>query len=325
VGKAYQKARVEKVEEGINPIDYAANFGTFLDERGAGQPFFFWAGVTEPHAPLGKDNWKKLEARYGLTLADMQVPGFVADTPEMRRHRANLAYEICSADEQLGRMLAELERRGELENTLVIVTADNGSDPSQAVRSKTTPYDWGVHVPLAMRWGSRVKGGGKVDEFVKFPDLAPTILEAAGVGVPAGMTGRSVLGMLVSGRREKGREHVVTGLEWHGEFSPANRAARMIRDRRFMYVVNYAQPPGGKEVPREELYDLEADPWERKNLAEMAEFAGVRKRLAERLRAYQLATGDPRATGRMEIFDETRRFVEKRKRAGYPGAGPEDQ
>ncbi len=150
VGPAFHRIREKEPEEGINPIDYAANFVSFLDGRGAGRPFFFWAGATEPHAPLGKDNWKKLERRYGVKLEDIRVPGFVPDTPAMRRHRANLAYEICYADEQLGRMLGELERRGELEDTLVIVTADNGSDPSQAVRSKTTPYDWGVHVPLAV-------------------------------------------------------------------------------------------------------------------------------------------------------------------------------
>lgn len=362
-GPAFDQIKAKQPEEGINPIDYAANFASFLDSRRQGQPFFFWVGVTEPHAPVAKDNYRKLEQRYGVTLKDIRVPGFMPDTPAIRRHRANMAYEICRADEQLGKVLDILEKRRELDNTIVIVTGDNGSDPSEAPRSKATPYDWGVHVPFSIMWPDRVKGGRTVEDFVSFCDLAPTILQAAGAEVPKSMSGRSILDILVSGKSgqiDATRDHVVTGLEWHGELSPMNRAGRMIRDKRYEYVINYGNMPGTKldssrrlpdseydktaetatldellakhpghpkvkpfvallagAAPRKELYDLEKDPWEFHNLIDDPAYAKVRERLEAKLRRYQLERKDPRATGEMTIFEETRRFVEQRKRQGY--------
>ena len=71
--------------------------------------------------------------------------------------------------------------------------------------------------------------------------------------------------------------------------------------------------------PREELYDVQADPWERNNLADSPDHSAARDRLNARLEAYQRKTGDPRITGEMKIFEETRRYVQDRKRKGYPG------
>ncbi len=361
-GPPYNRLRVADPQKHISPIDYPANFTEFLDAREENQPFFFWVGVTEPHGPWADDNHQKLAERHGVFLDDISVPGFVPDTPAIRRHRANEAYEICYADEQLGRILDILEQHGELENTLLIVTGDNGS--ASVLRSKATLYDWGVHVPLAIMWPARVTGGRTVDDFVKFPDLTPTMLEAAEIAVPAGMSGRSILKLLLSGNSgqvDPSRDWVATGLEWHGEFDPLNRAGRMIRDKRYEYIVNYGNPPvieldpaqrrPGSEFERsaetanlnallashpdhprvkpfvpllaspptpEELYDLEKDPWQTRNLIENPEYVRVKEQLKAKLKAYQLETNDPRVTGEMRIFEETRQFVQDRKRAGYP-------
>ena len=360
-GKPYSKLRVEEHQQGISTVDYPANFAAFLGERPQGQPFFFWVGVTEPHGPWAKDNHKKLAEKYGVGLEDITVPGFLPDTPAIRRERANMLYELCYADDQLGKILGILAERGELQNTLVIVTADNGT---AIARSKATAYDWGVHVPLAIMWPARVPGGRTVEDFVCFPDLAPTMLEAAGAAVPPEMTGRSVLEILLSGKSgqvDPQRDWVATGLEWHGELDPENRASRTIRDRRYAYIVNYGNRPkaeldpvlrlpdseyartaatAGLErllashpehpkvrpfvsllksaAPPEELYDLEKDPWQMHNRIDDPQYAAVTRRLKERLRAYQLQTKDPRATGDMTLFEETREFVQNRKQAGYP-------
>ena len=254
-GNSFNDVRLSKREKGFSDIDYPANFEKFLADRPAGKPFWFWVGSVEPHTPLDPENYRKLESERGVKLADVKVPGFLPDTPGVRKNRANMLYEVCRADDTLGKVIKILEDRGELANTLLIVTADNGT---QILRSKANVYDWGTRVPLAMMWPSRVKGGRKVDDFVNFADLAPTMLEAAGLPVPKEMSGRSALNVLTadgSGRVNPSRGWTVTGLEWHGEPAPISLAARSIRDERYHYVVNYSDGPRRRVNPRRALPD----------------------------------------------------------------------
>ena len=355
-GLAWNSARVKTPAKGISPVDYVANFRLFLEDKPKGSPFYFWAGLTEPHAPWGPDNHQKL----GVGLGDVKLPKFLPDTKGVRTNRANYLYEVQHADRTLGALLAVLEERGELANTIVIVTADNGTP---VPRAKANVYDWGVHVPLAVMWPGRAPGGRTVTDFVGFPDLAPTILEAAGLPTVPEMTGRSLLPILLSnseGRVEPARDFTVNGLEWHGNLPPVDIAARMIRDDRYQYIVNYSATPRGdpnedgrkpaanfeahsqrldtlpllrgypdrpdirpyyelilSPRPREELYDCVADPDQVRNLADQPEFAEIKQRLRDRLEAYQRQTGDPRITGDMALFTATQRYVEKRKAAGY--------
>lgn len=352
--------KVAKPEKAMNPMDYAANFKAFLDDKPKEQPFCYWVGVTEPHGPYAPNNHVKLKDRYGVTLDQVGVPGFMPDTPAIRRERGNFIYEICYADQQLGQILDILEQRGELDNTLLIVTSDNGT---ATVRSKATPYDWGVHVPLAIMWPKQVTGGRTVEDFVNFPDLAPTILQAAGATIPSDVSGHSLLDILTSGKSgqvDPNRDVVVTGLEWHGELPPQDRASRMIRDKRYEYVVNYGRVSGYRLDPKkvlpdsefaktsetanlrelvlkhpdhpavkpfvpvlttspshEELFDLEKDPWQLHNLADDPAYAEIKGKMQKRLEEYQKQTGDPRVTGQMETFEQTRKFVHERKAAGY--------
>ena len=296
------------------------------------KPFYFWAGIIEPHGPWGADNHTEL----GVSLDKIKLPGFIPDTPGVRRERGNYLYEVQHADRTLGALLKLLEDRGELANTLVIVTADNGTS---LPRAKTNVYDWGVHVPLAMMWPARAPAGRTVSDFVGFPDLAPTILEAAGLPVPPDMSGRSVLKTLLStssDRVDPARDFTVNGIEWHGNLPPIDIAARMIRDDRFAYIVNYSstpryatsergsQPddryaanaekldvmpllaahPGRPELqrfirlikaprPREELYDCAADPDQLQNLADKPEFAEVKAKLRARLGSLPASNARP--------------------------------
>lgn len=355
-GTPYNQLKRPQHEAGFNDIDYPANFAKFLADRPARKPFLFWIGSTEPHAPCAEDNYQKLKEEFGIGLDDIPVPGFLPDTPGVRRRRANMLYEVCRVDRDLGRVIKVLEERGELHHTLLIVTADNGTE---VLRSKTNVHDWGVHVPLAMMWPDRIKPGRRVDDFVNFIDLAPTILQAAGLKVPREMTGRGLLDVLVSsasGLVDPTRTWTTGGLEWHGEEDPVNLAARMIRDERYQYIVNYGLGPRRKVAPaqsrpdaeyaqtaatadeialvtkhpnhpavqpfvklfveprpREELYDCQQDPWELNNVADSPAYSEVKARLKARLEAYQRQTGDPRITGEMEIFNQTRAFVLKRK------------
>ena len=314
-GRGYNRIKLAKPERAMTALDYAGNFAALLADRRDGQPFFCWLGMQEPHDPWAPGNHVKLKERYGLSPEQIPVPAFLEDNEKTRTTRANMLYETCRSDEMLGEVLAVLEKNGELDDTIIIVTSDNGTACGQ---SKAGPYDWGTHVPFAIRWPGKVKPGRVVEDFIGSPDIAPTLLAAAGVPVPDSMSGRSFMDILISeksGRIDPTRDHIVTGLEWHGELPPANRASRTIRDDRYQYIINHGTNPI-TNVP-EELYDLEKDPAHRDNLIADSAHAETRDRLKKQLRDLQLKTGDPRATGEMEIFDTTRAFVEARKAKGY--------
>lgn len=314
-GKIYNAIKLAQPEKGMTALDYSANFDALLRDRKEGQPFFCWLGIQEPHDPWAPGNHKKLERRFGITLDQIQVPGFLKDDEQTRRRRADMLYETCRADEYLGKVIASLEAAGELDNTIIVITADNGTACAQ---SKASPYDWGCHVPFVIRWPEKIRPGRVVEDFIGLPDLAPTLLEAAGVSVPESMSARSLMEILVSeksGQIDPSRDYIVTGLEWHGELPPANRASRTIRDARFQYIINYGTNPVTNQP--EELYDLVEDPAHRKNLIADPSHADTLARLKGRLRDLQMKTGDPRATGKMEIFTATRALVEARKARGY--------
>jgi N-sulfoglucosamine sulfohydrolase len=238
-GRMYNDIRLTKKEDQISDNDYAANFEAFLRDRKADQPFWFWVGTSEPHGPLSPSSTAKLAKKYGITTDRIKVPGYWPDTEGLRKYHASVMYEILHADEALGKILDALDARGELGNTFVIVTSDNGSEPPKA---KATAYEWGCNVPLAIAWPEKIKPGRVVDNLVGLQDLAPTMLEAAGLTVPTSMSAESLMPLLQSDRAgliEPWRSALVTGLEWHGELPPHNRAFRTIRDANFAYIQNY--------------------------------------------------------------------------------------
>ena len=244
-GPEYNSIQTTPPGEGIATMDYAANFEAFLDERDAEQPFCFWAGFIEPHR-IFEDG---IGVRHGKQLDPIEPPGFFPDVKEVRSDLADYAFEIEYYDKHLGRMLDELDRRGELDNTIVVCTADNGM---AFPRAKATVYDYGARVPLAIRWGDRVKPGRVVDDFVSFPDFAPTFLEAAGAPVPRQMTGRSLIPVLAagpSGQIDPNRTAAVFGIERHFPGSRPQGAGypmRGIRTEDYLYVHNLE--PGNNPV-----------------------------------------------------------------------------
>jgi N-sulfoglucosamine sulfohydrolase len=250
-GPDFNRARLTSPGEGISPIDYAANFETFLASLGPSAPFCFWAGFIEPHRVFEEGRGVK----QGVRLGDIDVPPFLPDTPEVRRDLADYADEIHWYDRHLGRMLQALKRAGRLENTIVVCTSDNGM---AFPRAKGNLYEFGVHMPLALRWGARVKPGRVVDDFVSFTDFAPTFLEAAGAPPLAGATGRSLMPMLLSpasGRTRLGRDCAVFGIERHFPGSRPNGAgypSRAIRTHTHLYIRNLTpdrNPVGDRPGP----------------------------------------------------------------------------
>ncbi|MDP6447706.1 MAG: sulfatase, partial [Pirellulaceae bacterium] len=173
---------------------YAGAFANFLRQRPADKPFCFWFGSSDPHRGYAKASG----LQKGKRLADAEVPAFLPDTPEIRGDMLDYAFEVERFDDDLGKILKLLEQTGELDNTLVIVTSDNGIP---IPRAKANCYEWGIHMPLAIRWG-QARAGRTVDDLVGFVDLTATIYDATGVDRPAGvkLVGRGIANLLTSSK-----------------------------------------------------------------------------------------------------------------------------
>jgi uncharacterized sulfatase len=236
-GKGWGPGNISFYGHKQNPAGPAArDFGAFLTKKPPGQPFCFWFGSTDPQRLYERGSG----VRSGLKLADVRVPPDLPDTPEVRSDILDYYFEIERFDRDIGAMLKFLEDRRELENTLVVITSDNGWP---FPRGKATCYDAGTRMPLAIRWPAKVKGGRVVDDFVNLTDLAPTFLEAAGLKAAPEMTGSSLLSLLVSGRSglvESTRDKVFVGRERHASVRAGNVGypTRGIRTAEFLYLRN---------------------------------------------------------------------------------------
>jgi arylsulfatase A-like enzyme len=231
--KGWGPGRFEPGGRSRNPAGpQFAGFDEFMKQRPAGQPFSFWFGSQDPHRPYDKGSGVKA----GLKLESVVVPPFLPDTPEVRSDLLDYYLEVQRFDREVGEILDKLAAAGELDNTLVVMTSDNGLP---FPRAKANVYDAGARMPLAIRWPARVKGGRVVDAFVSHTDLAPTFLEAAGVRAPAGISGRSLLPLL-RGERVAGRDQVFVERERHANVRAGDLSypVRAVRSRDFLYIRN---------------------------------------------------------------------------------------
>ncbi|MFA6174107.1 MAG: sulfatase [Kiritimatiellales bacterium] len=316
------------------PAVNAGQFERFIKKVPEDKPFCFWFGSRDPHRVYKKGSG----VASGMKLRDVQVPGFLPDTPEVRSDLCDYYLMVQKFNDDVMKTIAVLEKSGRYDNTLIIITGDNGMPFPHA---KTQIYEYGVHQPLAICWKGRFAGGRTVDDYTGFTDFAPTILEAAGLSAPEEMTGKSLLPLLLSGKSgqiEPQRDAAFAGLERHAGSYPM----RAIRTKEFSYIRNFAadrdpnlygrggpameymiaHKDGSAELkrlyaasfgprPEEELYDLQKDPYELTNLAAAPEYADIKKKLADRLMAHLTKTGDPRALGSGAVFDNYRTWDSK--------------
>jgi arylsulfatase A-like enzyme len=255
-GRAFNARKAKPPTGAISNNDYAANFADFLDAAPAGAPWCFWYGAVEPHRGY---EFGSGVAKGGRKLADIdRVPAYWPDNHTVRNDMLDYAFEVEHFDRHLGRMLAELERRRLLANTLVIVTSDHGM-PFPRVKGQA--YESANHVPLAVMWPRGIARPGRVvNDFVSFVDLAPTVIELAGLQwVQTGMAespGRSVAEILrseKSGRVVDARDHVLIGRERQdvGRPNDAGYPVRGIVTDKFLYLQNFAPdrwPSGNPET-----------------------------------------------------------------------------
>ncbi len=332
-GRAYSDRKAQPPYSGIGVNDYAANFEDFLSQRPKDTPFCFWMGFGEPHRVYEDGSG----LRSGKKLEDVTVPAYYPDNKLVRSDLLDYAVEVEYADAHIARALRKLEALGELDNTLIVVTSDHGM-PFPRVKGQI--YEDGFHIPLAVRWGSAMKGGRTINDFITTRDFAPTILEAAGVKAGPTFTGKSFVDILRSGKQgvvDPSREFVLVAKERHdiGRPNDAGYPVRAIRTRQYLYIRNYTPdvwPAGMPETgyrdvddsptktllianfdrsyklsfgkrPAEELYDVEADPGCLKNLYAEASMTMVKRNLRDRMEKVLKEEGDPRLNGNAAFFD----------------------
>jgi uncharacterized sulfatase len=214
------------------------SFEEFMNARPEGKPFCFWFGSQDPHRPY---KWRS-GLQSGMKPADVQVPACLPDSEEARTDMCDYYWEIQRFDTEVSELLEILQEKGELDNTLVVISGDNGLP---FPRCKSNLYDTGTHVPLAVRWPAAVRGNRIIEDFISLADLAPTFLEAAGLKSIPEMTARSFLGILISGksgRIDPKRDHVLTGKERHvpgQEEGAGGYPMRAIRTHDFLYIHNF--------------------------------------------------------------------------------------
>ncbi len=314
-----------------NPAgDEFASFEAFLGARGEGKPFCFWFGSHDPHVPWNRGQSRKAS----MAASKVRVPGNLPDRPAIREDILSYYAEIEEFDFECGQIIDSLRKRGELDNTLVVMTSDNGW---QMPRGLANCYDLGVRVPLAMRLPERIRKGQTRDDFATLADLAPTFLDAAGIAAPGQMTARS----LFSAQR---RDAVFLERERHANVRRGDLSypVRGIRTRKHLYLRNLEPdrwPAGDPEFywavgpygdvdgspskklllaekpqphfdlcfgkrPAEELYDLSADPDQVRNVAADPAMKTLKQELAAKVSKWMVETGDPRAEGPTEFWDK---------------------
>lgn len=240
-GKSFTTRKTQPPTKGISNDDYSANFVDFLDQKPKDTPWCFWYGGREPHRNYQYGSGVSLGGK-NTGLID-QIPGFLPDNDTIRNDMLDYAFEIEYFDKHLNLMLDELQKRGELENTLVVVTADNGMP---FPRCKGLEYEYSNHMPLAMMWPSGIKNPGRTaDEYVSFVDFAPTFLELAGINwKKSGMAsspGKSLTDIFKDDKQKKDRSYILLGQERHDYGRPLNQGypIRSVVKDGYMFQINY--------------------------------------------------------------------------------------
>jgi N-sulfoglucosamine sulfohydrolase len=286
--------RLDYVKTAGKRPDMLKQYREFLKQVPKGKPFVLQLCFSDPHRPFDENAIAKPH-----DPAKLKLPPYFPDTPKVREDFARYYDEIARFDGDFGEVLAILAELGFADDTIVLFMGDNGA---ALLRGKGTLYEFGLHVPLLVRWPGQTKQGAVTDELISGEDLAPTLLEAVGVKAPKEMTGKSFV-KLLKGEPFEGRKYVFAQRGAHGSGLPNNSAAFdlgrcvITKDHKLIYnalwqipysPVDFAGQPFWKELqsmhkegkldkefsrlyfaptrPMFELFDTSADPHEMRNL-----------------------------------------------------------
>lgn len=222
------------------------DFKTFLKDKKEGQPFSYWFGSSDPHRIYETNAGVKT----GMDMSLVEVPKFLPDLPCVRNDIMDYYYEVERFDRESGNIIATLEKEGLLDNTIIVMTSDNGMP---FPRAKATLYDFGTRMPLAMYWKGHIEGGKRISDFVNFVDFAPTFLEAAGKEIPVEFSGTSLMELFSTAGSQSDRSTVFFERERHANVRKGDLSypSRAVRTKDFLYIKNFAPnrwPAGDPEA-----------------------------------------------------------------------------
>lgn len=221
--------------------DYV-DFDAFLKDKKSDQPFSYWFGSQDPHRVYETNTGVKT----GMDPSTIRVPGFLPDSPCVRNDIMDYYFEVERFDRESGNIIATLEKKGLLENTIVVMTSDNGMP---FPRAKATLYDYGTRMPLAIYWKGHIEGGTRISDFMNFVDFGPTFLEAAGYDIPQEFQGNSLLELFSTDTKKSDRSKVFLERERHANVRKGDLSypVRAIRTKDFLLMKNFEPDrwPGG--------------------------------------------------------------------------------
>ena len=215
------------------------NFQSFLEKRKKDQPFLYSFHPTNPHRKWTRGSGKAL---WGIDPDQLKglMPPFLPDVPVVREDLADYMGEGMAFDRCCEVLLQELEKSGELDNTLVIISGDHGAPGFP--RGKTNCYDFGARVLFAARWPGKIKAGQIIEKPISLIDVAPTLLAAAGLPPEEGMNGENLLPALASGDHSELKGWALIGREVHVQEAREAQLpypTRAIRTPDFLYIINF--------------------------------------------------------------------------------------
>jgi arylsulfatase A-like enzyme len=295
------------------------------------RPFYLFLSLLEPHHQNQTDSYSAPDGYAERYAGRWTPPDLAALGGSAQRHLPGYYGMVRRLDEAFGRLLDALKSLGLRENTILLFTSDHGCHfKTRNAEYKRSPHEASIRTPAVLA-GPGFDGGGQVRELVSLVDLPPTLLDAAGLTVPAAMQGRSLL-PLTRGERQGWPEDVLVQVS-------ESEVGRALRTSRWKYYV-VAPDEDGRRRPSAELYverylyDLESDPYELDNLAGRASHAGISRVLRERLLDKLQEAGEPPATVTPApvvgagpgsgLYDRYGIRVDTRARSGRPGRGNRD-
>ena len=253
IGKVYRDIKLTPPASFLSNIDYFENFKLFLNEKSEKESFFFWVGGHEPH--------RAYEYQVGINKGNKsvdeidQIPHYWPNSNNVKSDMLDYAFEIEYFDQHLVKIIEELEKQNLLDNTIIVVTSDNGM-PFPRVKGQVYPFD--NRLPLAIRWGKGIKSPGRViSDFFSFSDFAPTFLDLSGINkerhIMEDFSGKSWVNVFKNQTDENPRPYMIIGKERHdvGRENDQGYPVRAILEGNYFYSHNFKPerwPAGNPET-----------------------------------------------------------------------------
>lgn len=313
---AYRKTHQPLIQE---QFDFYGNdeepFNSFFEKRPKEKPFFLWFGSNEPHRP--PQGYESSKEKISVNPDDISVPEFLPDSKEVRNDMAYYYDRLNKFDSECGEIIKLLEKNNLIENTIVIVTSDNGMP---FPRAKATLYESGIKVPLIIKWASKIPANKESNELINLIDLVPTLLEVSETNFKGTLDGKSILPIFLN-KNYKSSSYIFSERNWHDNWQPS----RCIISDKYKLIMNFRLDVGylpaldikeslsyssilklkkenklignlnwynNNSTPFYEFYDLEKDPFEWKNEIDNPQFADIIDEMKSALSDWMINTYD---------------------------------